>query len=410
MVAVADPDPGRRNLLAAEFGLPETARYDGWEALAAVPRLADAAVIATPDRLHRDPAVACARLGYHILLEKPIAPTEADARAVVEAAETAGVLLMVCHVLRYADVTQQIRHIVGSGLIGEIASVEHLEPVGWWHFAHSYVRGNWARTSESSPMLLSKSSHDIDWLSYIVDRPAERVSSFGSLLEFRPARKPAGASDRCVTCPLVNDCPYSAVMIYSRFLGDPIFEQWPLGVLTPTPTPHSVSQALREGPYGRCVYDGGNDVVDHQVVNIEYSGGATASFTVTAFTDLDFRQTRIFGTRGSIVTDGRTVTVHDFVADTKHTTDVGIGSSGSAADGHGGADGKLIAAFLDDMSRGREGTVHSGGWESLYTHQIVWAAEESRLTGQVVRLRHDAQLDENGLAGSSATDDQGFPD
>jgi predicted dehydrogenase len=348
--------------------------------------MADAVFITTPDRLHRDPAVACAGLGYQLLVEKPMATTERDALDVVEAAERAGVLLEVCHVLRYTDYTQEIRRIVEQGEIGRIASIEHLEPVGWWHFAHSYVRGNWGNTEDSSPLLLSKSSHDIDWLSYIMGQPARRVSSFGSLMEFNPANKPAGAASRCLDCPVSQACPYSAETIYARFLGHPVFQQWPLGVLTPVPTEETVKQALARGPYGRCVYDGFNDVIDHQVVNIEYEGGATASFTVVAFTDLDFRKTRVFGTRGSINGDGRRLVVHDFLTDTRRKVDFGITSSASAADGHGGADGKLIAAFMDEVRRGTEGPVHSGGRESLYTHSIVWAAERARLSGTVVDL------------------------
>ncbi len=349
--------------------------------------MADAAIIATVDRRHRGPAIACARLGYHLLLEKPIAPEEREAREIVDAAEAAGVLLVVCHVLRYTDYTQGIRDVIDSGQIGEISAVQHLEPIGWWHFAHSYVRGNWGSTAESSSMLLAKSSHDIDWLSYIVGREVRAVSSFGSLMEFRPERKPAEAADRCLDCPLINSCAYSAPKTYFSMLGDPVFERWPLGSLTPTPTVDSVTEALRDGPYGRCVYNGYNDAVDHQVVNIEYEGGATASFTVTAFSDLGFRQTRIFGTRGCIDGDGERFTVHDFVTDVKTIFDFSTKAGASAADGHGGADGRLIDAFLRVlMDRGEGAAVTTDGRASFASHQIVWAAELARLDRTVVAI------------------------
>lgn len=387
VVAVAEPDPLRRERLAAEHGIAPDHVFPGWEELLAHGRLADAVVIATADREHTAPAIAAARRGYHLLLEKPMAPTEPDAVAIVDAVREAGVYLVVCHVLRYTAYTAQIKELVSSGRIGQIASVEHLEPIGWWHFAHSYVRGSWAREEESSSMLLAKSSHDLDWLSYVIDEPVSKVSSFGSLLEFRPEMKPAGAASRCLECPVEPTCAYSAPRIYRRFLGDPVHEDWPLGVLTPDVTPDNLEAALRDGPFGRCVYDGFNDVVDHQVVSLEFASGATASFTVTAFSELDFRKTRIFGTRGSIEGDGRTVWFHDFLTDTKEQFDFDVDGTASAADGHGGADTELVRAFLRTIAGPRSESAEELALTSLASHRIVWAAEESRRTGRVVSMR-----------------------
>lgn len=388
VVAVAEPDPRRRADLASELGLGSAAAHADWESLLGQPRLADAVVIATPDRDHVGPAVAAARRGYDILLEKPMAPTEAEAQSIVAAVEAAGVSLTVCHVLRYTRYTRAIVELLASGAIGDVVSVEHLEPIGWWHFAHSYVRGQWAREAESSSMLLAKSSHDIDWIAHVVDQPVTRVSSFGSLFEFRPERKPVAAegATRCFACPIKDECAYSATTIYRRFLGDPVHERWPLGVLTHDVSPQSVSEALRTGPYGRCVYDGYNDVVDHQVVNIEFASGATASFTVAAFTDLDFRQTRIFGTAGCLEGDGRAIHLHDFRTDTKSVVDTSTEGSASAADGHGGADAAMVNAWVAALTDGDSAPLSSGARASLASHQVVWAAERSRRSGSVVTL------------------------
>ena len=210
------------------------------------------------------------------------------------------------------------------------------------------------------------------------------MSSFGSLLHFRPENKPADATARCLDCPLQNSCAYSATTIYRGFLGDETFERWPLAVLTTDVTPEGVERALRDGPYGRCVFDGQNDVVDHQVVNIEYSGGVTASFTVTAFTELDFRKTRLFGTSGSIEGDGRTLLVHDFVRDEKYEVVPESRGAASAADGHGGADDALVQAFLAAVRTGDRSLLLSGPAESLATHRIVWLAEEARRSNTVM--------------------------
>ncbi|WP_341940581.1 Gfo/Idh/MocA family oxidoreductase [Microbacterium sp. LWH10-1.2] len=385
ITAVVEPDAERLRVFLAEFADQPIECFGTWQDLAArEERIADAVVVSTPDRLHAEPAIGLAGAGYHLLLEKPIAPTEEESSRIVAAADAAGVMLAVCHVMRYSDYSHTLKRLLDDGAIGRLVSVEHLEPIGWWHFAHSYVRGNWAREEESGPMLLTKSSHDIDWLSYIVGLPAERVSSFGSLLHFRPENKPADATARCLDCPLQNSCAYSATTIYRGFLGDETFERWPLAVLTTDVTPEGVERALRDGPYGRCVFDGQNDVVDHQVVNIEYSGGVTASFTVTAFTELDFRKTRLFGTSGSIEGDGRTLLVHDFVRDEKYEVVPESRGAASAADGHGGADDALVQAFLAAVRTGDRSLLLSGPAESLATHRIVWLAEEARRSNTVM--------------------------
>ncbi|GAA1150878.1 Gfo/Idh/MocA family oxidoreductase [Streptomyces hebeiensis] len=427
VVAVAEPDPYRRRSAAAEFGIPAERVYTDWTELAAQPRLADATIIATQDRLHVDPAVRFADLGYHILLEKPMAVAERDAVAISEAAERNDILLAVCHVLRYTPYTRALRRLLESGAIGRLVSVQHLEPVGWWHQAHSFVRGNWRRQDTSAPMLLTKSCHDIDWLIHLFGELPERVSSFGGLSHFRAEDRPEGAADRCLDCPLEPGCPYSAKRLYLGCLGDPDQEFWPLSAVTEDHTERGVLDALRTGPYGRCVYACDNDVVDHQVVNMEFASGATCSFTMSAFTPMEHRRTRLLGTHGFVDGDGRTLRVVDFrtggertvdavaatdiaaAADTSDTAaaDTAGGSGGavgpSADDGHGGGDEALTEAFLTAVATGDASALLSDAAESLATHRVVWAAERARVTGTVVRPVGDSSLlgdDVTGRGGS----------
>jgi predicted dehydrogenase len=386
IVAVAEPRRHQRERSAAEHAIPAERVFDDWRILADRPKLADAVIIATQDKLHVEPAVAFAERGYQILLEKPMAPSEAECERIVEAVERADVMLAVCHVLRYAPSTRMLRQILDSGRVGEVVGVEHLEPVGWWHHAHSYVRGNWRREDQSTFMLMAKSCHDLDWLGYIIGRRPRRVSSFGGLYHFRPENRPAGAADRCLDCPVEPACPYSAKRLYLSALGNPDRQRWPLSVITDDLTEAGVLQALREGPFGRCVYACDNDVVDHQVVNLEYEGGVTASFTMTAFTDFEHRKSRIFGTHGCIDSDGVRLTVHDFRTNTKDVIDTGTTSGASAAEAHGGADQALVEAFIDAVAARDSSLILSGPRESLDSHRVVWAAERARRTGAVVRL------------------------
>ncbi len=383
VVAVAEPDPERA--ARARTAYPEAEIHDDWRQLTDRQRFADAVLVTTQDADHVEPAVAFAELGYHIQLEKPMATSEADVHRIIDAVEQAGVMLAVCHVLRYTPYTRGLKEIVDGGLLGEIVSVEHLEPVGWWHQAHSYVRGNWRREADATPMLLAKSSHDLDWLSYIVGRPVHRVSSFGGLKHFRAEQRPEGAADRCLDCSLEPSCPYSAKRLYVGSLGDPDRERWPLAVVTAARTEQGVLDALRESPYGRCVYDCDNDVVDHQVVTLEYDGGATASFTMTAFTDYTQRKTRIFGTHGQLEGDGVHVTVTDFRTGQTHRLTLGL-EGADAGTGHGGGDERLVDAFLDALTTGDPSRILSDPRTSLESHQVAWAAERARHNGTVETL------------------------
>ncbi|MGH9136477.1 MAG: Gfo/Idh/MocA family protein [Acidimicrobiales bacterium] len=381
VVQIAEPRQFHRRRAGAALGLGADAVFADWRDLVEGERIADAVIIATQDHDHRPAIDAFATAGYDILCEKPVAATEHDCAAAVAAAEAAGVFLGVCHVLRYTPNTRRILSLVADGAIGDIVAVQHLEPVGWFHFAHSFVRGAWRREDESGPLLLTKSCHDLDWLSYVVGAPASRVSSFGSLSVFTPANKPALASDRCITCAVEADCPYSAVAMYRAGLVPDSDESYFTRVMAPVYTSEAVDEALRTGPYGRCVYDCDNDAVDHQVVNIEYANGVTASFTLSAFTRFEDRRTSIFGTRGQITTDGRTVELYDFVRRSSTLFDVtGDGS------GHGGGDAAMLAAFVDALHAGELGRFTSHGDETLATHRIVFAAERARRTGTVVAL------------------------
>ncbi|MFI5932567.1 Gfo/Idh/MocA family protein [Actinoplanes sp. NPDC051494] len=386
VVAIAEPDTHRRHRLMAEFDIDPQHAYEDWRDLAAQPRLADAVIVATQDRMHAGPAVAFADLGYHILLEKPMAPTEPEATAIAEAAIRNKVIFAVCHVLRYTPYTRMVRQLLAEGKIGRLVSVQHLEPVGWWHHAHSFVRGNWRRSDTSGPMLLTKSCHDIDWLVHLFGSNPTRVSSFGSLTHFRASERPAEAADRCMDCPLKQTCPYSAEKFYLAALADESQHFWPLGAITTEFTEPAVREALRTGPYGRCVYASDNDVVDHQVVTMEFADGATCSFTMSAFTPAEHRHTRLLGTHGYLDGDGRSVRYVDFRTGHEETIDA-FGEAGpTAADGHGGGDEALTEAFLAAVAAGDPSLLSSDATQSLATHRVVWAAEEARRTGTVITL------------------------
>ncbi|MCB0084936.1 MAG: hypothetical protein KDE47_28545 [Caldilineaceae bacterium] len=268
-------------------------------------------------------------------------------------------------------------------------AIQHLEPVGYWHYAHSYVRGNWRNEAESSSMLLAKSCHDIDWIRYILGQRCVQVSSFGSLTHFKQSQKPAAAGDvmRCLDCAYEPECPYSA----KRFYLDRLHQgkhSWPLNVITPVFTEAAVLQALAEGPYGRCVYECDNDVVDHQVVNLLYENGATASFTMTGLSEYADRKTVIFGTRGELRGDLSKLVHYDFLS--QETTVIDTVPPDVPPGGHWDGDVNTLKSFMMAVGTGDTSYILSGAEETLETHLTVFAAEESRREGRTVTVTLDA--------------------
>ena len=218
--AVSDPDPIRRQHFADDHDLSDDQQFASWESLLDQPQMGQVAVICTPDRLHAKPAMAAMRAGYHILLEKPMATTLDDCKQLVAASEVTGRQLHICHVLRYTSHFKKMREIIRSGALGEITNVDHRENVAFYHMAHSFVRGNWGQTAESSPMILAKCCHDLDILVWLLDQRCEHLGSVGRLSHFRPEHAPEGAPLRCSDgCPsktavLMRPAPY--ISIWSR--------------------------------------------------------------------------------------------------------------------------------------------------------------------------------------------------
>ena len=381
VIAVADPIAAARDRIGDACRVPLSERFASWQEYLAGGRRADAVLICTQDAGHREPALAALALGYDVLLEKPIAPDPDQVREIAAAAAAAGTVFAVGHVLRYTPYTKALVALLRSGEIGDIVSIQHLEPVGWWHMAHSFVRGNWRNTAASSFMLLAKSCHDLDWLEFVAGRPIEQVASFGSLLHFRPENAPEGAAERCVDCPLVDACAYSAVRIYLAPGQAP--DAWPASVLTTEHTREALEQAVSRGRWGRCVYHCDNDVVDHQVVALQFAGGATGTFTMTGFTPMSDRQTRIFGSQGMIEGDGRVIRHYDFRTREWIETDT---TAGSSDERHGGGDSGLMDAFVSAVAASDPSLISSDAASSLSSHLAVFAAERSRLTGSVQRV------------------------
>lgn len=391
VVGVAEPIRERREYIQKTHGIPDEMCFGTWEPLLAMPRVADAAIISTMDRDHFAPAMAAIEKGYHLLLEKPVAPTPEQCWQIEAAARKQGVSVLVCHVLRYTTFFKALRNVIDSGMLGTVYHIQHAEGVGNVHQSHSFVRGNWGNSDKSSFMLLQKSCHDMDILTWLLRRDCTRASSFGSLNYFLPENAPADAPERCTDgCPHAAECPYNAVKLYY----DDKKNSWFRCAATqkPDPTDEDVMETLRTTQYGKCVFKCDNNVVDHQTVNLEYDGGATVSFTMCAFTR-GARDIRIMGTKGELTARmGKPeLEIFDFLTrETKIIPITDMVTDESIVGGHGGGDTGIVYAFRD-LLNGLRPDLRDSLRESCETHMIAFAAEESRLTGAVVDVKQYAE-------------------
>lgn len=380
-VAVVEPDDGRRVRFADAHRIAADRQFRSWTDLAGRSPLAQGLINATMDRTHHPSTIALLADGYEMLLEKPIAATPRDCLEIVQTAETSGRLLQIAHVLRYAPFFVAIRELVAGGRLGEITSVDWRENLVYWHFAHSYVRGNWANTGRSGPMILTKCCHDLDLLVWLFG-PCEQLSSTGSLRHFTAAAAGPEIPERCTDgCPVAESCPFFAPRVYlERLRQNP--ESFAVAAITLDRTPEGVAHALETGPYGRCVYRCDNDAVDNQVVLMRFAGALSVSLTMQGLSHVEGRTIRMDGSRATLLANESRaeIVVHDHRTGTTERRSVAPGIGG-----HGGGDAGLMSAFVDAV-RGERGGVLTSARESVESHLIAFAAERARTSGAVVDM------------------------
>jgi predicted dehydrogenase len=407
VVAVADRSPVRAEGLATEAG--GARQYPDWRDLINdLPGLAlDAAIVALPDSEHVEPAMALMRHGVPMLLEKPAASRPEELQRLAEAADELAGNVAVGHVLRFTPFWQTVRELVNTGMVGRLMTIELSENIGFWHFAHSYVRGNWKRAATSSPMVLAKTCHDLDLVRWLAEEPPAQVFSTGSLSYFRPENAPSGAPEFCIDgCPAASSCPFYAPRYYVDALRD--VHGVPVSLLTSDTTPEGRLAALAESDYGRCVFRSSNDVADHQQTTMTFPSGLTASLTASAFTGENTRRLSLTGTAGQItghMENGRidldlfsptaelpplkngVVIVESTRPPLSHRhVQLHAGPETSTPGdhrGHAGGDDGLMEAFVSSLES-RRWPAELSLSVALDSHHMAFAAEKSRLSGEVV--------------------------
>ncbi|MDD4839715.1 MAG: Gfo/Idh/MocA family oxidoreductase [Clostridia bacterium] len=382
IVALCDTSEQALTDIAPRYKIPRDKCFSSTNDFFAQGKISDAVFICTQDKTHYEIGRRAIEIGYHILMEKPVSDNLTECIELMDLSKQHNVNMVVCHVLRYSNYYQKIKNCIRDGILGDIVNINHIENVGYFHFAHSYVRGNWKSEKTATPSLMAKCCHDLDLIQWFMGSECTSVSSYGELSIFKKQNAPANAAERCVDCK-VEKCPYNAVNLY---LKDPFWKAKFVKYMRRTLTGKTgaskadVLEALKNGDYGKCVYHSENDVCDHQIVAMQFANGATATHTLNAFSNKMMRESRIVGTKGELIATDKKLVLNIF-GGRKRTL-----IAGSLITGHIEGDYRTVIAFCKllngklDESLMQDVTFIS---DTIASHQIVMAAEKSRHNGGI---------------------------
>ncbi len=376
LVGVAEPDAFRRERIRKEYELEEEQCFLSAEELFARTKFADVALICTQDRQHVEHALLAMKKGYDILMEKPVSPYAEECKRLYEAGLAYGSRVTVCHVLRYASFYRKIKELLQQHAIGEVISIRATENVGYWHYTHSYVRGKWRKSEETSPMILAKCCHDMDLFVWLTKSRCQSISSMGALTYFRKECAPQGAARYCLqNCKRKAECPFDAEKIYlEEQTGGREWMQQEVGGSTEK---EKIKKALYDGSYGRCVFQCDNDVVDHQIVCAQMENGVTISFSMSGFHEKNYRTIHIMGTTGELfgTMEEEHLTLQQFG---KRAVEIRTGEE-AGEKSHGGGDEQLMEDLYTSVTEGKNTLTELK--DSLESHYMALAAEQSRIEG-----------------------------
>jgi predicted dehydrogenase len=390
-IAVAEPNEDRRNAFARQHHIARDLCFEHYQPLFEKGRIAPLCFNTTMDAQHLDSSLKAMQLGYHLFLEKPLADSLEGGVQIVREALERKTFIQICHPLRYTPFYQQLKKLLDQGIIGRPLSFDMEERVGYWHFAHSFVRGNWGNSSSSGPLIVTKCCHDMDLACWLIGQRPKAVSSFGALSVFKPENAPEGAPLYCLDgCPASEECLYHAGDIY---LGEKT--GWPVSAISIDSGIEARRKALKEGPYGRCVYHCGNDVVDHQVVSVEFENEVTLNFAVRAHT-CDFNRTiKVFGTAGQLSgnLEDSEIRVKKFEQGLPtHQQAPTVFQIDTVQGGHNGGDTGVIRNFLTCCETKDYESLRVSLENALAGHLLAFMADRARKSEAVLQLKEVARI------------------
>ena len=376
LTAVVDVCEEQLVLAQKEYGVSADRCYRDYRDFYRAGKIADAVIVASQDADHYAHTIPALEAGYDVLLEKPVANRLEDCIGIRDKANALHRKVMVCHVLRYSHFYDFVKKIIDGGEIGRVININQTENVGYWHYAHSFIRGAWRNSDTSSPMILAKCCHDLDIITYLIGSDCESISSFGHLTYFKEENAPNGSAAYCFKCPLKDKCVFNCLKIYND-------RNWMvLGSRSQLSADcmEELEEKLKDenNPFSRCVFRCDNNVVDHQEVEMLYKNGATAHLTMTPFSEECTRTLNVHGTAGEIEGDMEKKMISVTVFG-KGRREIDLAKLGLYFHCHGGGDKKLLNDFAEYISGKENIRALTTIDKSIESHLMCFAAEKSRL-------------------------------
>ena len=389
IVGVVDVRPERVDLAKRTFDIPEENCFSSVEEMVKRPKFADAVINGTMDQQHVETSIPVLKAGYDLLLEKPFAVNQEEADRLLSCAHEAGRKVMICHVLRYAPFYKEMKTLLSNGEIGTVLSIQMAEHVSYFHQSVSYVRGKYASPKLcGSGMLLSKCSHDLDIMAWMLNGiQPEKVSSIGTVSQFKEDMAPEGAGTHCLLdCPVERECIFSAKRLYlenpQRWANNIWHECGCVGIAE-----EEKEQVLRkpDNPYSQCVYRRNLQIVDHQSMMVSFANGALGTFSMVGGSSASGRRIHITGTKGEIIGtfEDEKFTVHCILPENaggrgSFVVDVSADQHGNV---HGNGDQAVILDFIKTVKGEPPSESCTSLEDSVIGHRFVFLAEESRING-----------------------------
>lgn len=359
---------------------------------------ADAVINCFMDQYHIETTMPLFKLGYDVLLEKPITNNPKELIALMDESKKYNRKLMVCHVLRYTPFYLRIKKIIESKELGDLVTIEMAEHVYLPHMMSSYVRGKWRSEKEcGSPMIMAKCCHDTDLMCWFNNQATPvYVSSFGERTQFIPQNKPKDATEKCMDCPHKTTCQYSCYWYLLNTAQDAIvFNNAVEGKRFDEVTVDDKIKVFKESPsLGLCAFSGPQDLVDHQMSNVVFSNGVTMSLNMVGGASYPCRTIHVILTKGEIfgTFEYSRITVRKYVKEkfSRTTKTIYLGDVGK---GHGGGDLRLVEDFIDYVSTGKMSLSQTSIDTSIDGHLVGMAADLSDKKRKTVRILENKKLE-----------------
>lgn len=374
IVSVVEKRKGRREVFKKIYNIKEDYVFENIESFLTRDRIVDGVIITSGDDTHYEHAKLLIEKGYDVFIETPIANTLDRLVHLNDLCEEGKENVFIAsNLLRYNDVINQLKYIIETKELGDLINIQYNDNIGYWKFAHDYVRGNWRNSSDTSPLILNKGCSDIDTLLYLTGSKCKKVSAFGDLKHTTSENFKLNMSESCMNCSVEKDCPYSAKKIY---LQDSKKEKFSVHI---DPTEENLLKILAEGPYGRCIYRCDNNVVDNMINILEFENGVKAALNLSAFSKESEISINLMFSHGEVIASllKEEIIIKKFINDKVDI--INLKSNNKEKE-----ECIAIKDFIKSISERNSNNNRSNVKSTIESHVIAFALEYSRVSEEVV--------------------------